>query len=263
MLLCGVFAGLLLATNASAATYDRDGFVLADGAGLSGATVSAFNSATGAVTTTSTLEDGWYSLDNLEDGDYQFGYEMAGYLAVVNDVTVDGSGSMDDVILVATMGGSGSFAGNVTDGSSAIEDASVTLAGEESGDDWWGDSAAYERSATTDADGNYSFSGLANESFTLRVTAEGYYSSIGSSVNVVLSVVNDDNLKYVRILDGDGNTSAMTKALADISSGEITTATRSTTLNGVSVEQGQIIALLEGELIAAAPTGEPGKAPAS
>jgi len=55
-------------------------------------------------------------------------------------------------------------------------------------------------------------------------------------------------------LDGDGNTSAMTKALADISSGEITTATRSTTLNGVSVEQGQIIALLEGELIAAAPT---------
>jgi len=90
MLLCGAFAGLLLATNASAATYDRDGFVLADGAGLSGATVSAFNSATGAVTTTSTLEDGWYSLDNLEDGDYQFGYEMADYLAVVNDVTVDG-----------------------------------------------------------------------------------------------------------------------------------------------------------------------------
>ncbi|MDP6658302.1 MAG: PKD domain-containing protein [Candidatus Poseidoniia archaeon] len=206
MLLCGAFAGLLLATNASAATYDRDGFVLADGAGLSGATVSAFNSATGAVTNTSTLEDGWYSLDNLEDGDYQFGYEMAGYLAVVNDVTVDGSGSMDDVILVATMGGSGNFTGSVTDGSSPIEGASVTLAGEESGDDWWGGSAAYERSATTDADGNYSFSGLANESFTLRVTAAGYYSSISSSANVVLSVVNDDNLKYVRILDGDGNT---------------------------------------------------------
>jgi len=206
MLLCGAFAGLLLATNASAATYDRDGFVLADGAGLSGATINAFNSATGAVTTTSTLEDGWYSLDNLEDGDYLFGYEMAGYLAVVNDVTVDGSGSMDDVILVATMGGSNSFAGNVTDGSSAIEGASVTLAGEESGDGWWGGSAAYEHNATTDADGNYSFSGLANESFTLRVTAAGYYSSIGSSANVVLSVVNDDNLKYVRILDGDGNT---------------------------------------------------------
>ncbi len=206
MLLCGAFAGLLLATSASAATYDRDGFVLADGAGLSGATVSAFNTATGSVTTATTLEDGWYSLDDLGDGDYKLGYEIAGYLTVVNDVTVDGSGSMDDVILVATMGGSGNFTGSVTDGSSAIEGASVTLAGEESGDDWWGGSAAYVRSATTDADGNFSFSGLANESFTLRVTASSYYSSIGSSADVVLSAVNDDNLKYVRILDGDDNT---------------------------------------------------------
>jgi dihydroxyacetone kinase-like predicted kinase len=55
-------------------------------------------------------------------------------------------------------------------------------------------------------------------------------------------------------LDGDGNTEAMSNALADISSGEITTAVRSTTLNGVAVEQGQIIALLDGEIIAAATT---------
>ena len=129
LLIAGFALALMAAGEASGATYDRDGFVLDDGAGLSGATVSAFNTATGAVTTATTQEDGWYSLDNLEDGDYLFGYEMAGYLAVVNDVTVDGSGSMDDVILVATMGGSDSFAGNVTDGSSAIEGASVTLAG--------------------------------------------------------------------------------------------------------------------------------------
>ncbi len=206
LLLVGVALALMAAGEASGATYDRDGFVLGDGAGLSGVTVSAFNTATGAVTTATTLEDGWYSLDNLEDGDYQFGYEMAGYLAVVNDVTVDGSGSMEDVILVATMGGSGNFTGSVTDGSSPIEGASVTLAGEESGDDWWGGSAAYERAVTTDADGNFSFSGLANESFTLRVTAGGYYSSTGSDSAVVLAAVNDDNLKYVRILDGDGNT---------------------------------------------------------
>ena len=55
-------------------------------------------------------------------------------------------------------------------------------------------------------------------------------------------------------LDADGNTSAMTDALADISSGEITTAVRSTTLNGVTVEQGQTIALLDGEIVAAAAT---------
>ena len=52
MLLSGALAGLMLAREASGETYDRDGFVLADGAGLSGATGSAFNSATGAVTTT-------------------------------------------------------------------------------------------------------------------------------------------------------------------------------------------------------------------
>ena len=206
MLLSGALAGLMLAREASGETYDRDGFVLADSAGLAGATVTAFNTATGAVTTATTLEDGWYGLDDLEDGDYKFGYEMAGYLTVVNDIAVDDGGSMDYVILVATIGGNGSLAGNVTNGTSAIEGASVTLAGEQAGDGWWGSSAAYERSATTDAGGNFSFSGLANESFTLRATSSGYYSSIGSAGNVVLSAVNNDNLKYVRILDGDGNT---------------------------------------------------------
>nr|ABZ07566.1 putative PKD domain protein [uncultured marine microorganism HF4000_ANIW137J11] len=206
LLISGALAGLMLAREASGETYGRDGFVLTDSAGLAGATVTAFNTATGAVTTATTFEDGWYGLDDLEDGDYKFGYEMAGYLTVVNDIAVDDGGSMDYVILVATIGGNGSLAGNVTNGTSAIEGASVTLAGEQAGDGWWGGSAAYERSATTDAGGNFSFSGLANESFTLRVTASGYYSSIVSAGNVVLSAVNNDNLKYVRILDGDGNT---------------------------------------------------------
>ena len=67
MLLSGALAGLMLAREASGETYDRDGFVLADSAGLAGATVTAFNTATGAVTTATTLEDGWYGLDDLED----------------------------------------------------------------------------------------------------------------------------------------------------------------------------------------------------
>ena len=93
MLLSGALVGLMLANEASAA-YDKDGFVLADGAGLEGATVSAFNTATGALTTDTTLEDGWYSLDTLEEGSYKIGYERSGYLTVVNDFTVVGGGSM-------------------------------------------------------------------------------------------------------------------------------------------------------------------------
>jgi PKD repeat protein len=206
LLIAGVVLALMAAGEASAARYDISGFVMTDETGLSGATVSTFNTVTGAVAVTTTLEDGWFSLNNIEAGEYKFGYAMAGYLSVVNDVTVDRDGSMDDVILGAAADGSGSFAGTVTDGVSGIDSAIVTLVGEESGDDWWGGSAGYERTTTTDGNGNFSFSGLASESFTLRVTAGGYYSSTGSDSAVVLAAVNDNNLKYVRILDGDGNT---------------------------------------------------------
>ncbi len=43
----------------------------------------------------------------------------------------------------------------------------------------------------------------------------------------------------------------MTEAVGEVESGEITTATRSVEINGVKVEQGQVIALLNGKLIAA------------
>ena len=43
----------------------------------------------------------------------------------------------------------------------------------------------------------------------------------------------------------------MTEAIGEVDSGEITTATRSVEINGVKVEQGQVIALLNGKLIAA------------
>ena len=96
----------------------------------------------------------------------------------------------------------------VTDGTSGIEDATVILSGAAPSDGWWGSSytTGYERETTTDADGNYSFSGLPDESFTVHVTADGYYSSRGIDSAVELTAINDDNLKYVRVLDGDGNT---------------------------------------------------------
>ena len=55
-------------------------------------------------------------------------------------------------------------------------------------------------------------------------------------------------------LDADANANAMRAALADVRSGEITTAVRSTTLNGVAVAQGQAIAMLDGALVAATAT---------
>ena len=60
--------------------------------------------------------------------------------------------------------------------------------------------------------------------------------------------------------DEDLNTIAekMTKALEHVRTGEITTATRSVEIDGVKVESGQVIALLDGKLVASAGSVEEG-----
>lgn len=49
----------------------------------------------------------------------------------------------------------------------------------------------------------------------------------------------------------DENVAAMARALAGVQSGEITTAVRSTSIDGIDVEEGQTIAILDGKLVAA------------
>jgi DAK2 domain fusion protein YloV len=53
-------------------------------------------------------------------------------------------------------------------------------------------------------------------------------------------------------LNAKDNADSMRSAITDIRSGEVTTAVRSTTLNGMAVAEGQAIALLDGSLAAAA-----------
>ncbi len=53
-------------------------------------------------------------------------------------------------------------------------------------------------------------------------------------------------------LEPEANVEAMTAALGSVRSGEVTTAVRSTTIDGVSVKKGQAIGLLDGRLTAAA-----------
>ncbi len=59
-------------------------------------------------------------------------------------------------------------------------------------------------------------------------------------------------LRYDPGGDLDEVAAEMEQALADIESGEITTATRSVEINGVKVMEGQVIALLNGTLVASA-----------
>ena len=55
-------------------------------------------------------------------------------------------------------------------------------------------------------------------------------------------------------LEAEANLQAMTAAMDSVRSAEVTTAVRSTTIDGIRVEQGQAIALLDGHLAAAAAT---------
>ena len=61
-------------------------------------------------------------------------------------------------------------------------------------------------------------------------------------------------LAFNPALDLDGNLAQMQEAVGGIRSGEVTTAVRSTSINGVAVREGQAIALLDGKLVAAADT---------
>lgn len=61
-------------------------------------------------------------------------------------------------------------------------------------------------------------------------------------------------LRLVADGDFDSVVQEMNKAIKEVQSGEITTATRSVEIDGVNVTEGQIIALLNGHLVAAAST---------
>jgi DAK2 domain fusion protein YloV len=81
-------------------------------------------------------------------------------------------------------------------------------------------------------------------------------------VAVVPSKTVPQGLSAMLSLHPDGELQAvaekMTKALEHVRTGEITTATRSVEIDGVKVESGQVIALLDGRLVASAGSVEEG-----
>src|SRR5512142_3057156 len=81
-------------------------------------------------------------------------------------------------------------------------------------------------------------------------------------VAVVPSKTIPQGLAAMLSMQPDGELDAvadkMTKALENVRTGEITTATRSVEIDGVKVETGQVIALLDGKLVASAASVEEG-----
>jgi dihydroxyacetone kinase-like predicted kinase len=81
-------------------------------------------------------------------------------------------------------------------------------------------------------------------------------------VAVVPSKTIPQGLAAMLSLQPDGELDSvaekMAKALGNVTTGEITVATRSVEIDGVKVENGQVIALLDGKLVASAGSVEEG-----
>ncbi len=148
-------------------TYSIAGTV--SGAVASGVTV-ALAGASSATTTTAT--NGTYSFAGLANGTYTVTPSLAGHTFTPTSATVVLNGSdftgQNFTAVAASHGISGAVSGAVTSG------VSIALSG------------AASRATTTDSSGNYSFTGLANGTYTVTPSIAGYSFS-PASISVTVS----------------------------------------------------------------------------
>ncbi len=207
MLLSGAFLGLVISDNASAGTYDIDGFVQPN---LAGVTVTVLNSDTGASENTATEDDGYYSFSGLESGNYLVRFVKSGYLSELEEWGINSDGSMDDVTMVGAPSGDTTISGNVSDSDGSVAGVTISIRSTTVEDSWWtGTDVGYTWTTTTDSNGNYSFSGLPNETFAVRITSDSHYTyTVGdaSAGNFSIMKINSSNNQNVRVKDTSGNT---------------------------------------------------------
>lgn len=162
-------------------SYSISGAVKAGVTPLSGVTVVITGTASGTAITNA---DGNYSFSGLQNGNYTVTPSKAGYsfISVNSSVIVNNANSAgNNFVAITTSGGnpnnSYSISGTAKAGATPLSGVTIVITGTASG------------TANTDADGNYSFSGLQNGNYTLTPSKVGYsFISVNSSV-----VVNNSN----------------------------------------------------------------------
>ena len=207
MLLSGAFFGLVISDNASAGTYDIDGFVQPN---LADVTVTVLNSDTGASKNTATEADGYYSFSGLESGNYLVRFVKSDYLSELEEWEINNDGSMDDVTMVGAPSGDTTISGNVSDSDGSVAGVIISIRSTTVEDSWWtGTDVGYTWTTTTDSNGNYSFSGLPNETFAVRITSDSHYTyTVGDASvgNFYITGIDSSNNQNVRVKDTSGNT---------------------------------------------------------
>ena len=168
---------------------------------------------TGYKKTTSTLEDGYYSFNNVEVGDYDIRYSKEGYLSIRNNLSVSADGPLDTVTMVAAPSGATTVSGTVTGNGFAASGVTVTLFSTTAFEDsWWGyEDAGYSWSTTSADNGSYEFTNMPGTTFDARVDSENHYTHNSASVDFsaphefTLSNITEDNNQNINVNDASGN----------------------------------------------------------
>jgi len=207
MLLSGAFLGLVISDDASAENHNIDGFVQPN---LAGVTVTVLNSDTGASENTATEDDGYYSFSGLASGNYLVRFAKSGYLSHLESWEISDDGSMSDVTMAEAPSGSAELNGSVSDADGNVTGAIVSIRSTTVEDSWWVDTdVGYTWTAITDSNGSYSFSGLPDETFAVRITSDSHYTYISdnaSAADFTITKVDPSNNQNVRVKDTSGNT---------------------------------------------------------
>ena len=211
MLLSGAFLGLVVSDNASAAKYDLNGFVSDNNSDVS---ITILDRDTGYKKTTSTLEDGFYSFNNVESGDYDIRYSKDGYLSIRNNLSVSADGPLDTVTMVAAPSGATTISGTVKNqNDNPVTGATITVSSTDTFEDsWWGyDDVGYSWTTTSDGAGTYEFTNMPGTTFDARVDSDGHYTHNSAAVDFtaphefVLNDITEDNNQNIAVRDTSDN----------------------------------------------------------
>jgi len=209
MVLTLVGAGLLAACSEGGSPVDQGGVGHIAGSvvnplsnqGVGGITVRAQSTAAGSHTTT-TNQAGGYLFTSVETGGWSITIEVPGGMEYassetgVRTVTVGRGQTVNTqafhIVNVAQL--QGAIGGQVTAGGSPVAGAALTIL-----------NAAGDPTTTTDANGNYGFTGLEPRVYGLEITPpQGYQLPAGAAAQRTVTVVADETATLDWTLQASG-----------------------------------------------------------
>ena len=179
--------------NTEPATYSITGQIVSNNTGLAGVTVSLSGASTAQTTTDA---NGNYSFTGLADGIYTVTLSKTDHTFSPSniDVTVNGENE-NNINFTSVTSETRAYTVSGTVSGAVVSGITITLTGTSS------------KSTTTDASGNYSFTGAVNGSYTITPSVAGYtYSPASRTVTVNNTNITGQNFTVVVITSGSLDT---------------------------------------------------------